>query len=605
MKRLTVLFFAVNLVFSQITTTPAWFNFNTESDQTFPVPFDDQWRSFSAPFEMVDDIVEGTDRLELVIGSGSILILAYNKSYYCDNIRFPSNAFVDFESDSFQVSFSDGVVSAERVPIPDGDGYMLRIETDYEQQGLDTVWITEPENIYPTIPDSVGLMMRSDTDRAHFYSYLPYGYTYWLYKPSDPGVEYHAIFEAPVNHEFGGGDTLLLLNTRKWNYPIAENISTEPVIFEEFEYLYSDDGEITIGNIPFDFSLSLNEYSGDDSTFGVFLFAEEYQDILGYPRFVKSFSPDGIPGGNFHFGWGVGITRWDIAGINVHWDLVGKHYMIYSSGELDLNESLSISFYQAFPPFKTYPLDTTWYQYKIPVVSLFESGEMPGAVDSLQLVLGPEIMVLDHVGRIQLNGLQLRDESNMLYDFSAQDPEDWLMDIALNGSGMYWESCDAQPPEALTASHELVFYNDMQGSLQFAGFAEFTAHFNETVQLSDEAYLEFWMRKAPLITSVKDEPFRNQPARFGLVNAYPNPFNAGITLNLTLPKNKGSSSVVIFDIQGRQIWSQHLNESENDQQVFWSGSNDQGLLVSSGIYIATVIIDGQPLGDFQKLILLK
>ncbi|MCF6237450.1 MAG: hypothetical protein L3J79_01320 [Candidatus Marinimicrobia bacterium] len=608
MRALILFFCTANLLLAQIIFTPAWFNFNSESTQTFPVPFDDEWRSFSAPFEMVEVPETGIDRVELIVGLWYFNPTPFDSvfSYYLDNIRFPSNAFIDFESDSFEVSFSQGVVLAERVPHLNGEGYMLHIETNiYETVSGDTIWIEEPENFYPAIPDSVGLMMRSDDDEAYFGDYLPYDYTYWLYKPSDSNVGHSAIFEAPVNHSFGGGDTLIVLETRKWNYPHMDNAHIEPVVFEEVQYVYTDEGEIILDEIPYDFTLKLNEYTGDDTSFGVLLYAEEYQNILGYPRFVKSFSPDGIPGANLHFGWGIGITRWDIAGTNVHWDLVGKHQMVHSIGELDLTESLSIGFDQAFSPFKTYPLDTTWYQYNIPVEQLFIEGEPAGSVDSLVLVLRPEILIFQHTGRIQLNGLRVWNESNLVYDFGAQDPDDWLMDIALNGSGMYWESCDAQPLGAITPSYELVFYNDMQGSMNFAGFAEFTAHFDETVQLSDDAYLDFWMRKAPTITAINDKDLGIQPDQVGLVNAYPNPFNGVVALSLTVPENKGRALAVIFDIQGRQIWEYELRGPRGNQQVAWDGSNNQGLPMSSGVYLAVMILDGRPVGEFQKLILLK
>jgi hypothetical protein len=101
-------------------------------------------------------------------------------------------------------------------------------------------------------------------------------------------------------------------------------------------------------------------------------------------------------------------------------------------------------------------------------------------------------------------------------------------------------------------------------------------------------------------SSVPDD---HLPSNFTLLQNYPNPFNALTTLEFKL-ENEAQISIDIFDIRGRLI-NRLINSplESGRHSIVWNSSDEQGNIVSSGIYyyrlsdgINTVI---------QKMTLLK
>ncbi len=89
----------------------------------------------------------------------------------------------------------------------------------------------------------------------------------------------------------------------------------------------------------------------------------------------------------------------------------------------------------------------------------------------------------------------------------------------------------------------------------------------------------------------------------GILGAYPNPFNPHTSIHFTL-KSDTKVSWDIMDIAGRRVkgfsaatYTKGLNE------IIWEGRDDQGRLVSSGIYFAQMKVHGY--SEVVKLILLR
>ena len=107
--------------------------------------------------------------------------------------------------------------------------------------------------------------------------------------------------------------------------------------------------------------------------------------------------------------------------------------------------------------------------------------------------------------------------------------------------------------------------------------------------------------------SVEDEIIA--PAEFSLT-AYPNPFNPSTSINYTIPKvisTKGrnlNTQLIIYDILGNEIITL-VNEEKTSGKynVSWSGLNNSGNAVSTGVYFARLSVNNQ----FKnvKLMLLK
>jgi len=107
-------------------------------------------------------------------------------------------------------------------------------------------------------------------------------------------------------------------------------------------------------------------------------------------------------------------------------------------------------------------------------------------------------------------------------------------------------------------------------------------------------------------TQVKDQTDLSniKPSSFSLNQNYPNPFNSTTTFTFNLPK-AAVLDLNIYDINGRLVKSL-ANQKRFDAGNFsfnWTGTNDEGNSVSSGVYFYTL-----ETGEFhntKKLVLLK
>lgn len=88
------------------------------------------------------------------------------------------------------------------------------------------------------------------------------------------------------------------------------------------------------------------------------------------------------------------------------------------------------------------------------------------------------------------------------------------------------------------------------------------------------------------------------PDDYVLENNYPNPFNPSTVISFTLPLQK-AISLKVYDMLGREVATLINNEVYNQGsfKVSWDGTNNSGVRVASGNYIATLTY-----GNFAKSI---
>lgn len=88
------------------------------------------------------------------------------------------------------------------------------------------------------------------------------------------------------------------------------------------------------------------------------------------------------------------------------------------------------------------------------------------------------------------------------------------------------------------------------------------------------------------------------PDDYKLEKNYPNPFNPTTSIRFYLPLQK-KISLKVYDILGNEVATLINNEEYNkgNFEVTWNGTNDNGIKVASGNYIATLIY-----GNFSKSI---
>ena len=94
------------------------------------------------------------------------------------------------------------------------------------------------------------------------------------------------------------------------------------------------------------------------------------------------------------------------------------------------------------------------------------------------------------------------------------------------------------------------------------------------------------------------------PESFYLGQNYPNPFNPLTTISYGL-EAAAEVSLVVYDVRGREIWSQEMGEQiPGHYKVLWSGMNNDQMLVASGLYIYRIIA-GNQFTAVRKMVLIR
>lgn len=106
-------------------------------------------------------------------------------------------------------------------------------------------------------------------------------------------------------------------------------------------------------------------------------------------------------------------------------------------------------------------------------------------------------------------------------------------------------------------------------------------------------------------TSVNSENEMTQVDDFEL-GAYPNPFNARVSIKLTYPSNFNADDyqLAIYNVLGQQVMKFDLNSGSGAQRVFiWNARDETGMPVSTGVYFA--ILQGPGIRKTLKLLYLQ
>ncbi len=104
-----------------------------------------------------------------------------------------------------------------------------------------------------------------------------------------------------------------------------------------------------------------------------------------------------------------------------------------------------------------------------------------------------------------------------------------------------------------------------------------------------------------LWVGVADEP--NIPYEFALQPAYPNPFNPSTTLRWSMPE-KGDVDLIIYDVTGREVWSQRRAAVQPGKySTTWNGKTAGGQPAAAGVYF--VRFQASDFSAGQKIVLMK
>ncbi len=103
-------------------------------------------------------------------------------------------------------------------------------------------------------------------------------------------------------------------------------------------------------------------------------------------------------------------------------------------------------------------------------------------------------------------------------------------------------------------------------------------------------------------------PISEQPFSYALEQNYPNPFNPVTTIQFQLAEN-AEIELTVFDLLGREV-AILVNgmRTAGSHLVMWSGTDNHGIPVSSGVYIYRLIVrsaESKIFEEHQKMLLLK
>ena len=92
------------------------------------------------------------------------------------------------------------------------------------------------------------------------------------------------------------------------------------------------------------------------------------------------------------------------------------------------------------------------------------------------------------------------------------------------------------------------------------------------------------------------------PSEFHLQQSYPNPFNASVVIQFSLPGSR-DIALEIFADNGQKINTLHQGVLPAGEHRFvWDGRNAKGVEVASGVYLYRLITEGGTLTKRMALI---
>lgn len=113
----------------------------------------------------------------------------------------------------------------------------------------------------------------------------------------------------------------------------------------------------------------------------------------------------------------------------------------------------------------------------------------------------------------------------------------------------------------------------------------------------------FYIFKNTLIIGIKNRDVQLLHHRFELYPNYPNPFNGSTTIRYYIPHDS-KVELTIFNILGQEVRTLiNKQQMKGNYSLVWDGKNNQGMEVSSGVYIYR--LTSESFSKSRKLLFLK
>ena len=149
----------------------------------------------------------------------------------------------------------------------------------------------------------------------------------------------------------------------------------------------------------------------------------------------------------------------------------------------------------------------------------------------------------------------------------------------------------------LSSGGETVYGEDSSGTMVFS--VSFDAQDEDVSYGRYPDGSDTWQQMNPTPGSTNtnllsnDNSFYSAPEYFSLGQNYPNPFNPQTQFHYDLPKS-GNIHLAIYDVLGKEVYTV-LNDYQRagKHNVLWTGINNKGLQVQSGIYFCRLTTDSE------------
>lgn len=149
----------------------------------------------------------------------------------------------------------------------------------------------------------------------------------------------------------------------------------------------------------------------------------------------------------------------------------------------------------------------------------------------------------------------------------------------------------------LSSGGETVYGEDSSGTMVFS--VSFDAQDEDVSYGRYPDGSDTWQQMNPTPGSTNtnllsnDNSFYSAPEYFSLGQNYPNPFNPQTQFHYDLPKS-GNIHLAIYDVLGKEVYTV-LNDYQRagKHNVLWTGINNKGLQVQSGIYFYRLTTDSE------------
>jgi hypothetical protein len=165
--------------------------------------------------------------------------------------------------------------------------------------------------------------------------------------------------------------------------------------------------------------------------------------------------------------------------------------------------------------------------------------------------------------------------------------------VTAGGGGAPLHTPDLGFPNVVAGS-ESYHYCDIDISGETLSFA--------AVSASGDTLDEFSLNRT--VTAVDEERGHPSQRSFELCDASPNPFNPTTLIRFSVPDGGGYVTLRIYDVAGKLVRILvDGDQTAGDKRVTWSGRNDDGRLVATGVYFYRMTAPG--FEQTKKIVLLR